>query len=271
MMSETPDATPSTEIPSARGKDVIHGSGGIWVRLANELAGRYGFVLALILLDYIALSLLSGETASWARVVAQLSLGLTLIVTLIAAQVHRRWLIVAAVFVFAGLFALGGAALLQGDILTNVVYVTGALLVIVTPILILRDVAEHTVVTTDTVMGAACAYLLFGICFALIYGTVGQFMPKGFFGVGRSPTSDYLFFSFTTLTTVGYGNLIPVTPVGQSLAMVEALSGQIYLVVVVARLVSIWGQERSTTFRLRRRRGEDRRGDDRRDEEHHGA
>jgi hypothetical protein len=264
-MSETPESMSPAEVPSARGKGVIHGSGGVWVRFANELAGRYGFVLALILIDYVALSLLSGETAAWARVVAQLSLGLTLIVTLIAAQVHRRWLIVAAVFVFAGLLALGGAALLQGDILTNVVYVTGALLVIVTPVMILRDISEHTLVTTDTVMGAACAYMLFGICFALIYGTVGQFMPNGFFGVGKSPTSDFLFFSFTTLTTVGYGNLIPATPVGQSLAMVEALSGQIYLVVVVARLVSIWGQERATTFRLRRRRGEDHHNGERRD------
>jgi ion channel len=263
-MDEAPGSIQPTEVPSTRGKGVIHGSGGVWVRLANELAGRYGFVLALILLDYVALSLLSGETAAWARVVAQVSLGVTLIVTLVAAQVRRRWLIVAAVFVFAGLFALGGAALASGDGLTNVVYVTGALLVIVTPILILRDVAEHTVVTTDSVMGAACAYLLFGICFALIYAAVGQFMPGGFFGTGKAPTSDFLFFSFTTLTTVGYGNLIPATPVGQSLAMVEALSGQIYLVIVVARLVSIWGQERATTFRLRRRRGEDHRN-----EEHH--
>lgn len=264
-MSEAPEPMHPTETPSARGKDVIHGSGGIWVRLANELAGRYGFVLGLILLDYVALSLLSGETATWARVVAQISLGVTLIVTLIAAQVHRRWLIVGAVFVFAGLFALGGAALTNGDALTNVVYVTGALLVIVTPVLILRDISEHTLVTTDTVMGAACAYMLFGICFALIYGTVGQFMPQGFFGAGRSPTSDFLFFSFTTLTTVGYGNLVPATPVGQSLAMVEALSGQIYLVIVVARLVSIWGQERAISFRLRRRRGEDHHNEERHD------
>jgi hypothetical protein len=264
-MSEEKEHIQPTEPPSARGKGVIHGSGGIWVRLANELAGRYGFVLALILLDYIALSLLSGETAAWARVAAQVSLGVTLIVTLVAAQVRRRWLIVAAFFVFSGLFALGGAAIFRNDLLTGLVYVTGALLVIVTPILILRDVAEHTVVTTDTVMGAACAYLLFGICFALIYATVGQFMPDGFFGTGKSPTSDFLFFSFTTLTTVGYGNLIPATPVGQSLAMVEALSGQIYLVIVVARLVSIWGQERATTFRLRRRRGEDHHNGERRD------
>src|SRR5262245_39542692 len=124
--------------PSARGKDVIHGSGHRWVTLADWLAGRYGFVLALILVDCVALSLLSGETATWARVVAQLSLGVTLIVTLVAAQVRRRWLIVAAFFVFAGLLALGGAALAQGDAFANVVYVSGALLVIVTPVLILR-------------------------------------------------------------------------------------------------------------------------------------
>lgn len=258
-MSETPETTQSTEVPSARMKGVIHGSGGIWVRLANQLAGRYGFVLALILLDYVALSLLSGETATWARAAAQVSLGLTLIVTLIAAQVRGRWLIVGTFFIFAGLLALGGAALLRGEVLTNVVYASGALLVVVTPILILRDIAAHSVVTTETVMGAACAYLLFGISFALIYGTVSQFMPNGFFGSGTSPTSDFLFFSFTTLTTVGYGNLIPATPVGQSFAMVEALSGQIYLVVVVARLVALWGQERPNTMRLRHRRDPDHR------------
>lgn len=52
--------------------------------------------------------------------------------------------------------------------------------------------------------------------------------------------SDDLFFSFTTLTTTGYGNLIPVTGLGRALAMLEALTGQLYLVTVVARLVALW-------------------------------
>ncbi len=229
--------------------------------------GRYGVVLALILLDYVALSLLSGETATWARVVAQLSLGLTLIATLVAAHVKSRWLVVGAFFALTSLFALGGAALARNDFVASVVYVSGALLIVGTPILILRDIASHKLVTTETVMGAACAYLLFGICFALIYSTVGQFMAQGFFGAGRSPTSDFLFFSFTTLTTVGYGNLIPATPVGQSLAMVEALSGQIYLVVVVARLVAIWGQERSTAI-LHHRMGQRHHKDEQNTAEH---
>jgi hypothetical protein len=252
-MSEAPESTTSAEAASLPA-DVIHRTDGVWVRLADWLAGRYGVVLVLILLDYVALSLLSGETAAWARVAAEISLGLTLIATLVAARAHQRVIFLAALFIFAGLVALGGAALARNDLATSVVYALGALLIVITPVLILRDIASHEVVTTDSVMGAACAYLLFGICFALIYATIGQFMPHGFFGAGKSPTSDFLFFSFTTLTTVGYGNLIPATALGQSLAMVEALSGQIYLVVVVARLVSIWGQERQNVVRLRHRR-----------------
>ena len=57
--------------------------------------------------------------------------------------------------------------------------------------------------------------MLFGICFALIYGTAGQFMPNGFFGSGKAPTSDYLFFSFTTLTTVGFRETRPLGPGGE--------------------------------------------------------
>src|SRR5438046_106402 len=132
-MTEAPESMQSTKVPSARVKGVIRGSGGIWVRLANQLAGRYGLVLALILLDYVALSLLSGQTATWARAAAQLSLGLTLIVTLVAAQVHRRLLLIAAFFVLASLFALGGAALFRSGFVISVVYLTGSLLVIVTP------------------------------------------------------------------------------------------------------------------------------------------
>ena len=262
-MSEAPESSTSAEAASLPA-GVIHRTDRIWVRAADWLAGRYGAVLVLILLDYVALSLLSGETAVWARLAAELSLGLTLFATLIAARAHQRVVLLAALGIFVGAFALGGATLTQSEFAASVVYLIGALLIVVTPILILRDIAEHTVVTTDTIMGAACAYLLFGICFALIYATVSQFMPHGFFGSGKSPTSDFLFFSFTTLTTVGYGNLIPATAAGQSLAMVEALAGQIYLVVVVARLVALWGQERPNVMRLRHRRDTDRR-----DTEHH--
>ena len=65
---------------------------------------------------------------------------------------------------------------------------------------------------------------------------------------GRPPpaSSDYLFFSYTTLTTTGYGNLVPAGTVGQSLAVLEMLVGQIFLVTLVAGLVSLWRPGRTT-------------------------
>src|SRR5262249_51204139 len=99
------------------------------------------------------------------------------------------------------------------------------------------------VVTTETVLGAVCVYLLIGFSFAFIY-LAAAFLSSTPFFVGQSSTatSEYLFFSYTTLTTVGYGNLVPAGHGGAAVPIVEALFGQIFLVIVVARLVSLWGQ-----------------------------
>ncbi len=109
--------------------------------------------------------------------------------------------------------------------------------------MIVRDIIKTRLVSVQTLLAAMCLYLLIGIIFALLYAFVGTLTPGGFFGNPRLGTiTNSLFFSFTTLTTVGYGNLVPAGAFGQSLAMVEAVLGQIYLIVVVARLVSLWGQ-----------------------------
>jgi hypothetical protein len=112
-------------------------------------------------------------------------------------------------------------------------------------------------VTTETVLGAVCVYLLLGFSFAFIFSGLAAVSSTPFFiGKLQATTNDFLFFSFTTLTTVGYGNLVPAGTVGQTFAMLEALSGQIYLVIVVARLVSLWGQARPTSDAgTERRRG----------------
>ena len=108
------------------------------------------------------------------------------------------------------------------------------------PVVIVRDIIKTRLVSGQTLMAAMCLYLLIGILFALLYDSVGAVTPSGYFGSPKLDTiTNALFFSFTTLTTVGYGNLVPATPFGQSLAMVEAVSGQIFLIVVVARLVSL--------------------------------
>ncbi|HKT38730.1 MAG TPA: ion channel [Ktedonobacterales bacterium] len=211
--------------------------------LSRIFVGRYLLLLMLILADYIALSVVGDYPAG--RILTELLLGGTLLLTILITRARRIWfnlaLLGSAVTVLA---ALVGFAFVQSARTTGVLNALGVCLILLATFAILRDVANHKVVTAETVLAATCIYLLVGVGFALLFASIGAFTTGGFFiGQSTANVSDYLFFSFTTITTVGYGNLVPAAPLGQSLAMVEALSGQIYLVLVVARLVSLWGQE----------------------------
>jgi hypothetical protein len=211
-------------------------------RLAQTLAGRYGFSLALILADYLLLAALSGTIAG--RLVTYLVVAGTLLVTLLTARAPRLWITLALGVVGASALVVVWAALTQT--LAGFLGLSSALgvcLLLATPVVIVRDIIKTRLVSVQTLLAAMCLYLLIGIIFALLYDFAGTMMPSGFFGSpGLGTITNALFFSFTTLTTVGYGNLVPATAFGQSLAMVEAVLGQIYLIVVVARLVSLWGQ-----------------------------
>jgi hypothetical protein len=216
----------------------------MYARLARTLAGRYELLLAFILTDYVLLSLLSATIGG--RVVTHLVLACTLLVTLLTARAPQRLVVLALVVIGVSVLVLVllGATLtpaLSGNVGLTAAF--GACVVAVTPFVIARDIIRSRQVTTESVFGAMCVYLLIGILFALLYGLSGAFTPAGFFGSASLGTaSNYLFFSFMTLTTVGYGNLIPASAFGQSLSMLEAILGQVYVVILVARLVSLWGQ-----------------------------
>jgi hypothetical protein len=214
----------------------------MYTRLTRALAGRYGFALALILADYLLLAALSGTIAG--RLVTYVVVACTLLVTLLTARAPRLWITLALAVVGATALVAVWAALTQT--LAGFLGLSSALgvcLLLATPVVIVRDIIKTRLVSVQTLLAAMCLYLLIGIIFALLYNFAGTLTPGGFFGSPSLGTiTNCLFFSFTTLTTVGYGNLVPATPFGQSLAMVEAVSGQIYLIVVVARLVSLWGQ-----------------------------
>ncbi len=92
-----------------------------------------------------------------------------------------------------------------------------------------------------TILGALSVFTLLGLLFAFLYFAFDRWSGAEFFtGVAQARASDYLFFSYTTLTTTGYGNLVPSGTVGQSFAVLEMLVGQIFLVTLVAGLVSLW-------------------------------
>ena len=207
-------------------------------------ADTYGLVLALILVDYLAVSTVTDN--AWGRVLIVLLLGVTLVVTLRTSRARRIWRLLAVVYLVGSLLLTLVSLVLPGaGDFSHETSLLGGLLLLVTPIAIARHLATQRVVTTEVVLGAVSVYLLIGFSFAFIFIAMGSLSPAPFFaGQAHATTTDFLFFSYTTLTTVGYGNLVPAGSVGQSGAMLEALLGQIYLVIVVARLVALWGLER---------------------------
>jgi hypothetical protein len=104
---------------------------------------------------------------------------------------------------------------------------------------VLRSLREHGRVEVNAIAGVLCIYLLIGMIFASAYSSIAAITNEAFFTGGQaSDISDFLYFSFTTLTTTGYGDLSPAGNLARSFAILEQLIGAIYLVTVVAVLVS---------------------------------
>lgn len=120
------------------------------------------------------------------------------------------------------------------------------------PMVILRRIASHESVTATTMWGAVSAYLSFGVAFSFIYASVHGLAPEAFENVIDGGMGEFNYFSFVTLTTLGYGDIIPVADSTRALAVLQTVLGQVFLVVVVARVVSLLGTGR----RLGRRRNE---------------
>ncbi|HEY1391553.1 MAG TPA: potassium channel family protein [Ktedonobacterales bacterium] len=207
-------------------------------------ADSFGLVLILLVLDYVAVSAITDN--AWGRVVIVVLLGATLLFALRTSHAHRIWQLVAALYLVGSTIITIASILVPSAVeVSRQTSLVGGILLVITPVAISRRILAQRFISTETVLGALCVYLLIGFSFTFIYSGVAFVSGTPFFvGLSQATSSDYLFFSYSTLTTVGYGNLVPVGSVGQTLAMLEALFGQIYLVIVVARLVSLWGQER---------------------------
>ncbi len=123
-----------------------------------------------------------------------------------------------------------------------------ALFLLYTVVVILKTIFLDAVVSADSVNGAFCGYLLVGLAFAHLYCLVASFWPDSFFlnnQVGDLPPeggrrhSLFVYFSFITQTTLGYGDIIPRSPPARTLAWVEAMFGQFYVAVIVAELIAL--------------------------------
>jgi len=210
------------------------------IELAERIGDAYGLVLVLILVTFVVVMTLPPE-GSGGRIAAVAVAALTAIIALTSSDVRPARVRLAVVVGILGVVASIVAETAPVHALLGVAFVIDSLLLTVAAVVILRRVVGAHEVDFRTILGAISVFTLLGLLFAFLYLAFERWSGTPFFsGVSHARASDYVFFSYTTLTTTGYGNLVPAGTVGQSVAVLEMLLGQIFLVTLVAGLVSLW-------------------------------
>ncbi|MGZ4392213.1 MAG: ion channel [Gaiellaceae bacterium] len=213
-------------------------------RLARLKASHsFGIVAIMIVVTFVFTSAAPSE--SWAKSVLVLLQCSTLILALWTTGLGRDRRAVSAL-VAIGLTVAIVQLLVGGTTLIGIVGILNMLLVATTIVVIALGVIDQGAVNRQSITGAVCIYLLLGIGFTFIYGAVAALGPSTFFAQGTDGTpSLQLYFSYVTLATLGYGDYTPATTLGHTLAVTEALLGQLYLVTVVALLVGNLSHQRA--------------------------
>jgi hypothetical protein len=216
--------------------------GGIW----EQYRGRRYFALFLSLLITIAGHGALGALGPGVTVLEVL-LAITLVTAIAAAfqdRAIRILLALAAGFVVTrGVGGLLGVRFLMP--ISQALWVLASLIAIVAT---LRHALRAKIVDTERIFAALDAYLLTGLMFGVCYWVLDQVSPGAF---GAPSASDLMldqavYFSFVTIATVGYGDIVPVGPGARGLTILEGVMGQMYLAVLMAWLVSLFARERES-------------------------
>ena len=204
---------------------------------------HHGFAVVLVLVLVSVAFQVAAPDTDWSRFVT-IALGAAiLLVSTWAARAHRT--LVRGAALAAVLLALTALVVLvtTEDALKATSALVNGLLVAFAPAVVasglVRDIRAAGQVTLPTLSGVLAIYLLVGMLFSFLQGATAALESAPFFPEVSDPgRSDFLYFSYITLSTTGYGDLVPATDVGRMLAVTESLLGQIYLVTVVALIVA---------------------------------
>ncbi|MBS1676314.1 MAG: hypothetical protein JST08_02900 [Actinobacteria bacterium] len=216
---------------------------------AERITDAFGLVFCLVIVTYVLTSLL-GNTG-WSSVLVMLAVSATSVVALTSSHVRPHWVHIAIYISLFGLLMALIAAVSGNDDWLDLGALAQVLLLSAAMAAVLIRVVTSAEVNARTILGAISVYTVLGLLFAFLYEAIGRIQGSPFFeNHAHLHHSDYLFFSYTTLTTTGYGDLVPGGQPGRMLAGIEMLLGQIFLVTLVAGLVALWRP--GTSIRRRR-------------------
>jgi Ion channel len=213
----------------------------LWRRQLHPDGYGYAWLLALIVVG-VAFGL-GAPDEPWARLVTLVFQSATLLAALQVSGAHPLLVRGASIAVAVAILGTAGVFISIGEVGLVAGRAVGLMLVVLAPAAIIHGIVRQArtagVMTLRTMFGVLCVYLLIGVAFGFAYGIDSAADDDRFFTQMKGGDhADFLYFSFATLTTTGFGDLTAVSPLGRSLAVTEALIGQIYLVTVVALIVS---------------------------------
>jgi Ion channel len=201
--------------------------------------GRYGALLIVLIAGYLLSAFIR---AHWVEALQVVLFTVAMLLALRSAAISRRAVrvvLAAAIIGLPVMFFLSFSTA-TGDAGTGVANVWTGLVLLAAAILIVYRVLAFGEVTLQSIYGAFSAYLVIGLMFASFFAAIYHFRGDKFFVPGEAVngTQTFQYFSFTTLTTLGYGDYTAAYSSGQAVAVLEALTGQVFLATLVARLVS---------------------------------
>ncbi len=206
------------------------------MKRTSRWENRFDLLIVLLVIDYTIL--VTGLVTRYTAMAVVVPILFTVRVSQLASAQKGVWLRVGEVAGLLGVVAALADAIWVGRITGGLVNALFAVAMLASFILVASHVLRTDDVTAQTMFASLSVYLLLGLFFALADTAVGDVTRHFFAQRGAHSYSDYSYFSFITLTTVGYGDLTPFGSTPRALAVLESISGQMVLVTLVARTVS---------------------------------
>ena len=203
-----------------------------------QRGGRYGLLLVVLIGTYLFSAFNGTHLTTEGQIIL---FALLLLLAMRSSPLPGWWPLVICTVTVAGSAAAFGATLAGTQGGAGAAELWKALVLLMTAVVVVRRVLAKPTVTIQSIYGALSAYLLIGLMFAACYAAI-QHLGRTDFFVNHEPANAQTlqYFSFTTLTTLGYGDFTAAGSGGRSIAVMEALTGQVFLATLVARLVSAY-------------------------------
>lgn len=231
----------------------MHSAGGHLPGFVHGyLVRRYTVLFYILLVALVATPVLSTLRFSGTVIESFLAASLFAAIIPLKAVRSRRSLLMLMAIIW---LALPVAVWLDHRILSAVTLEIWTLIGLFAAAAALRFTMGATQVDAEHLYAALCAYLLAGVCFGLLYWALEEIHPGMFAYKGEFSPTNAIYFSFVTLGTLGYGDIVPREDLSRGLAIVEGVGGQLFLAVLVARLVSLYKRAENSPTKLQQTEG----------------